>query len=191
MIDIPSADSSGSPRSIAACSDGVDAALSAWLGRAVHLASADGHPPVHAESLSDPIDESSPLREWQLPADRFVDSAPLLLITTQTLQDGAAIHPSGRWDVRRFRPNLVVDASGTAWLEDAWPSLRLRIGDVEISVRKPCSRCTMITRAQPGLEADIEIFKSLAHEHGSTFGVLCDVIRPGRIHVDDEIEFLD
>lgn len=175
---------------VAASSPDVDALLSAWLGHRVHLAVALDHARVTAETFSDPIDETSPLREWQLPPDRFVDSAPLLLITTQTLRQGALVHAAGRWDVRRFRPNLVVDAEGTGWLEDSWKDLHLRIGEVVISVRKPCGRCTMITRAQPGLEADREIFKSLAHEHGATFGVLCDVVAPGRISLGDEVELL-
>lgn len=167
----------------------VDAALSSWIGRPVHLASALEHERVTAESYTDPIDESSPLREWQLPQGRFVDSAPLLLITTQTLQSGANAHPKGRWDIRRFRPNLVIDARGTAWLEDGWTSMQIGIGEAEIRVRKPCGRCTMITRAQPGIEADLEIFQSLAHEHGATFGVLCDIMRRGTIRVGDELVF--
>ena len=165
----------------------VDSTLSDWIGRPVHLALAKHHEVVTAESYSNPIDESSALREWQLPEGRFVDSAPLLLVTTQTLQSGRDVHPSGRWDVRRFRPNLVIDALGTAWLEDDWTSMRISVGGVELRVRKPCGRSTMITRAQPGIEADLEIFKALAHEHGATFGVLCDVVRPGTISIGDEL----
>ena len=167
----------------------LNSALSEWIGRPVHLASALAHDVVTAESFSDAVDETSPLTEWQLPAGRFVDAAPLLLITTQTLENGEHIHPSGRWDIRRFRPNLVVDAAGTDWLEDGWISMRVHIGAAEIRVRKPCGRCTMITRAQPGIEADLEVFKSLAHAHGATFGVLCDVVRPGTIRVGDELRF--
>lgn len=85
----------------------------------MHLAALLDHGPVLAQSYTDPLDETSPLRDWQLPEGRFLDSAPLLLIATQTLGDASALHPLGRWDVRRFHPNLVVDASGTAWLEDS------------------------------------------------------------------------
>jgi hypothetical protein len=48
----------------------------------------------------------------------------------------------------------------------------------------------MITRAQPGIPADLTIYKSLAHVHGATFGVLCDVRTPGTITVDDEVELV-
>ena len=44
--------------------------------------------------------------------ERFVDAMPLLLMTTASLRAGAALHPAGEWDVRRFRPNVLLDASG-------------------------------------------------------------------------------
>jgi uncharacterized protein len=168
----------------------LDTALSEWLGLEVALMPAKDHPVVSAENFDDALDESGPVHDWKLPEGRFVDSAPLLLITTATLESAAGIYPEGRWDVRRFRPNLVVDANGTSWLEDSWRNLVLRVGEVELSVRKPCTRCTMVTRAQPGIPADKTIFRSLAHEHGATFGVLCDVRTPGIVHVGDELELL-
>jgi uncharacterized protein len=171
-------------------SPGLDAALSAWLELDVALVPAKDHPPVRAENFDDALDESGPVHDWQLPEGRFVDSAPLLLITTATLESAVGIYPEGRWDVRRFRPNLVVDAPGTSWLEDGWPNLVIRVGEVELSVRKPCTRCTMVTRAQPGIPADTSIFRSLAHEHGATFGVLCDVRTTGTLRVGDELEIL-
>lgn len=42
----------------------------------------------------------------------------------------------------RFRPNLVVEGSA-AFAEDDWK--RVRIGDVEFRVVKPCSRCILTT----------------------------------------------
>jgi uncharacterized protein YcbX len=171
-------------------SPGLDAALSEWLGHDVALVPAEDHPVVSAENFDDALDETGPVHDWQLPEGRFVDSAPLLLITTATLESAVGIYPEGRWDVRRFRPNLVVEAPGTAWLEDGWRDLVLGIGEVELSVRKPCTRCTMVTRQQPGIPADTNIFRSLAHEHGATFGVLCDVRKPGSLRVGDELELI-
>ncbi|MEL6686405.1 MAG: MOSC N-terminal beta barrel domain-containing protein [Pseudomonadota bacterium] len=42
----------------------------------------------------------------------------------------------------RFRPNIVVEGA-EAWAEDGWA--RVRIGDLEIDVIKPCTRCVMTT----------------------------------------------
>ncbi|MGZ4507212.1 MAG: MOSC domain-containing protein [Blastococcus sp.] len=55
-----------------------------------------------------------------MPADRFVDALPLLVLTTASLRTAAALHPEGDWNVRRFRPNLVVDVAGEGWIEDGW-----------------------------------------------------------------------
>jgi uncharacterized protein YcbX len=189
-LAVPGTDSTRAYDEFVGTGDDLDRALSEWLGHAVSLVPAKDHSAVSAENFDDPLDEDGPFHSWQLPEGRFVDSAPILLITTATLESGASIYPEGRWDVRRFRPNIVVDTPATFWLEDSWRGLALQIGDVELTVTKPCSRCTMVTRPQPGLPADATIFRSLAHEHGVTFGVLCDVSVPGTIHVDDEVTLL-
>jgi uncharacterized protein YcbX len=45
-------------------------------------------------------------------------------------------------EMLRFRPNLVIEG-GEAFAEDGWK--RLRIGEVEFRVVKPCSRCILTT----------------------------------------------
>jgi hypothetical protein len=71
----------------------------------------------------------------------FADGFPFLLISQASLDDLNA-----RLDVAvpmlRFRPNLVVDGCG-AFAEDGWR--RIRIGDIEFRVAKPCSRCIIPT----------------------------------------------
>jgi len=50
---------------------------------------------------------------------------------------------------------------------------------------QPCVRCTMVTRSQPGLDADVEIFRTLARHHRGHFGVWSDVLTPGNLSVGD------
>jgi hypothetical protein len=45
----------------------------------------------------------------------------------------------------------------------------------------------MVTRPQPGLDRDLDVFKSLARHHGATFGVWTAVQTPGLMRVGDEI----
>ncbi|RTZ60719.1 MAG: hypothetical protein DSZ32_03135, partial [Gammaproteobacteria bacterium] len=45
-------------------------------------------------------------------------------------------------EMRRFRPNLVVDGCD-AYAEDGWSEIR--IGDIVMRVVKPCSRCPIPT----------------------------------------------
>lgn len=71
----------------------------------------------------------------------FADGFPLLLIGQASLGDlsGRVGRPL---EMLRFRPNLVIEGSA-AFAEDGWK--RIRIGDVEFRVVKPCSRCILTT----------------------------------------------
>jgi uncharacterized protein YcbX len=71
----------------------------------------------------------------------FADGFPLLLIGQASLDD--LVQRVGRpLEMLRFRPNLVIEGS-EAFAEDSWK--RIRIGDVEFRVVKPCSRCILTT----------------------------------------------
>lgn len=167
-----------------------DAALSAWLGGDVSLVPATDHPSSKAEFFADATDDSSEAKEWTMPADRFVDAMPLLIVTTASLRAGAAAHPTGSWDVRRFRPNLLVDVDGSDWVEDAWCGSVVRIGDAELAPRQACVRCTMVTRPQPDLDRDLDVYKTLARLHGGTLGVWTAVQQPGNVAVGDVVEIV-
>ena len=84
------------------------------------------------------------------------NSAAVLVLSTASLRTAAQLHPDGVWDPRRFRPNVLIDVAGKGWLEDEWVGGTLSIGAVVLVPLQPCIRCTMVTRAQPGLEADVE-----------------------------------
>lgn len=75
------------------------------------------------------------------PSDQvgFADGFPFLLISQASLDDlnGRLEQPVS---MLRFRPNLVVDGCA-AYAEDNWR--RLRIGELEFRVAKPCSRCAI------------------------------------------------
>jgi uncharacterized protein len=63
----------------------------------------------------------------------------------------------------------------------------VRIGDVELDPRQACVRCTMVTRPQPGLDRDLDVYRTLARHHGGTLGVWATVRAPGTIAVGDEV----
>jgi uncharacterized protein YcbX len=71
----------------------------------------------------------------------FADGFPFLLISQASLDDlnGRLQDPV---PMLRFRPNLVVEGC-EAFAEDGWR--RIRIGDVDFRVAKPCSRCVIPT----------------------------------------------
>lgn len=160
-----------------------DAALTDWLGKPVALVSAADEPPREAEVFSDATDDSSPTATWTMPPGRFVDLFPLLVLTTASLRAGASAYPGGVWDVRRFRPNVLLDVDGDDWVEDAWVGSRLTIGPVEIEPTSAAFRCTIVTRPQPGLERDLDIFKTLNKVHNACIGVWAMVKQGGTVAV--------
>ena len=166
----------------------VDTALTQWLGRPVRLVEArpDGRGtyemPVDFED-----DESEPL-QWQGPAGSFVDSAPIHLLTTASLRAGSAERPDLQWEVPRFRPNVMIDAEGDDFIEQGWIGRRLSIGEVVLDIRRPCSRCVMTTRAQPGgIERQLDILRHLNTAHGSNLGVLGRIVQAGRLEVGQPV----
>jgi hypothetical protein len=165
-----------------------DAVLSEWLDRPVSLVTAIGAEGGRAEFFEDSTDDTSQALEWTMPAGRFVDAGALLVLTTASLRAGASLHPGGVWDVRRFRPNLLIDVDGDTWVEDAWCERAVRVGDAELAPFLACTRCTMVTRPQPGLERDLDVYRALRHHHGGTLGVWANVVTPGTVRVGDRFE---
>ncbi len=163
-----------------------DAALTAWLGRDVALVAAAGEDGGRAEFFEDATDDTSAALEFTMPPGRFVDQSPLLMVTADSLRAGRALH-DGAWDVRRFRPNLLLEGGGDGWTEDAWIGREVTVGAVRLRVEKPCTRCTMITRPQPGLDADVDMFRAVARHHAATFGVLARVVTPGTVRLGDAV----
>ncbi|HET7660358.1 MAG TPA: MOSC N-terminal beta barrel domain-containing protein [Oryzihumus sp.] len=162
-----------------------DSQLSEWLASPVSLVPSLGAVAGKAEYFEDATDDTSQAVEWTMPAGRFVDTAPILVLTTVSLRTGAGHHPRGTWDPRRFRANILIGLDGDGWIEDSWIGHPIRIGAVTMLPQQPCTRCTMVTRSQPGLDADVEIFRTLARHHSGLFGVWSDVAAPGRLSVGD------
>lgn len=166
-----------------------DARLSAWLGRPVRLTTtggADGE--LSYEMTFDPPDDGAEYVPIPAPAGSLVDLAPVHLVTTATLAGAAATHPELDWDVRRFRPNLLVEADVEPFGEDAWSGRRVRVGEAVLEVRMPTVRCAMPLRAQPGLERQPGLFAALDALHANHLGVYADVVEPGRVAVGDPVE---
>lgn len=107
----------------------------------------------------------------QAPDSAFVDEAHLHLVAAGELGD---------WDVRRFRPNVVLD--GLTDL-DALVGERLRLGDVVVEVDKRTKRCAMPTMAQPGIDRDVTVLRSLARGRDLRLGVYARVIVPGHLEL--------
>ena len=62
---------------------------------------------------------------------------------------------------------------------------QVQVWAIAVIPTEPCIRCTMVTRPQPGLDTDVEIFRTLARHHRGHFGVWCEVLTCGNLSVGD------
>jgi uncharacterized protein YcbX len=158
------------------------------LAKPVALVAAAESDAARAEYFDDATDDASRAIEWTMPQGRFVDAFPVLVMTTAGLRGGVAAYSSGTWDVRRFRPNILIQLDGEGWLEDAWAERQLSVGSAQLIPRQRCIRCTMVNRAQPGLEKDVNIYKTLHRTHRGEAGMWTQVMQPGSISEGDVVE---
>jgi len=177
----------------------VDQRLSAWLDRKVRLVHAGAQPALAYQMTFDPPDDDAEAFEIPVPAGTLLDLSPVHLLVRATLDACAAVRPDVDWDVRRFRPNLVVDLDAPAWAEQAWVGRRLEVGSAVLEVTGPMVRCAMPLRAQPAdarghaLERQVEVYRALSalnEAHPNHLGLCLDVVEPGRIETGDEVRIV-
>ena len=131
----------------------------------------------------------------------FVDYGSLHLIASSTLNHFQKAYPQGRFDVRRFRPNIVIDTQSQALTENTWVGRTIAIGlELVLRVTIPCPRCISVTLAQDDLPRDPGILRVVAQHNMCDLGdfgtlpcagVYADVVRAGRIQCGDTLRFLD
>jgi uncharacterized protein YcbX len=135
--------------------------------------------------------------------ETFFDGASVHLLTTSALRQLQARYPAGRFDARRFRPNIVIDLAPDAQeaIESAWIERTLAIGDeVRLSVVAPTVRCVMTTLPQGDLPGDPEILRTVGRHARFPFGrygalpcmgVYAEVVTPGVIRCGDPIRLVE
>jgi uncharacterized protein YcbX len=140
------------------------------------------------------LDYRETVTDFALPPGTFFDCATIHLLTTATLNQLRDFYPQGRFEVQRFRPNLVVDPVGgeLGFAEDAWIGHTLAIGDeVRLHITGPCGRCVMTTLAQRELPKDTDILRTTVQHHQGQVGVYAAVVRGGTIHRGDRVRLGD
>lgn len=113
------------------------------------------------------------------------DAKPLHLLTTATLN---ALTESTHldFDLRRFRPNILVGTSEYKRIEDSWVGKSVQIGTIKVAVVKTVQRCVMTTLPQPTLPAEKRIFETVFAE-GGALGVYGEALSSGSWKVGDPV----
>jgi uncharacterized protein YcbX len=131
------------------------------------------------------------LFEFESPLGTYFDAFPLMLVTTASLQKLQALAPASRIDVRRFRPNLVLEVDGDEeFLERSWGGRRLQVGDAVLALTVPCPRCVMITLPTGDLPKDPAILRTVVREGDQNLGIYASVETPGVVRRGDRVTLL-
>jgi uncharacterized protein YcbX len=196
----------------------LDTKLSDFLGRKVRVATTAAKG-ASFEEVWDPGKADSPLYGTRVasedgnavvslppspaaPPGTFFDFSSIHLVTTSTLAALRAAYPEGDVDVRRFRPNLVLEvADDLGFVENDWASASFEVGAGGLALAgiMPTMRCVMTTLAQPGLSRDPGILVATNRANRisvrgmgayACVGVFCRVATNGPVRVGDDVRVL-
>ena len=129
-----------------------------------------------------------------MPAGTFFDLATVHVLTTGTLAGLAAAYPEGRFEPRRFRPNVIVTTPPAAghFPENGWIGKTLQLGDETLlRITGPCPRCVMTTLPQSDLPRDPGILRAAARHNDAHVGIYAEVVRGGPVKRGDNATLAD
>ncbi len=133
------------------------------------------------------------LVEHVTPPGTYFDFFELHLLTTASLDTLSSLAKESAIDVRRFRPNLLIEGAvdGASFPEFDWCGHGIAIGALELQIVMPMMRCAMTTYAQGELPKDPAIMRALVRESGMNLGVGAQVLAAGEVAVGDELVLFD
>ena len=175
--------------------DDLEQALSRAFGRDVEFVEAGGGQRISglAEEYwpdMEGLDHRDTVTDFEMPTGTFFDTAVVHLVTTSTIDRLRALYPPGRFEARRFRPNIVVStgSADAGFVENDWIGRTVEIGDtVRLAITELCPRCVMITLPQGDLPKDSGILRTAAQHNGVNVGVYASVISGGIIRRGDPV----
>ena len=202
---------------IASSQDDRDALLSEAAGREVILTPlhpaddlawyARGKPPEGVDPMAalrqlmgmeegDPLPDFSgipeALQSFSTPPGTYFDCYPLHIMTTSSLGALAAAGGGDDVDVRRFRPNVLIDTGDAeGLLEVDWTGKKLRLGEVLIEMHTTTVRCSVPAHAQPDFGASRAVGRALIEHTKQHLGSYCSVLKGGSVKLGDEVELID
>lgn len=131
-----------------------------------------------AERVSAAVEPGVRLRRFDGP-ERF-DVLPLLVCTD------SALRMFGR-DVRRLRPNLLVDGVEEG-AERAWSGATLGLPDAEIRLADLRARCVMTTYDPDTVQRDPGVLRDIVRRFDGRLCLNAHVVRAGCVTVGDRVE---
>ncbi len=131
---------------------------------------------------------------WDAKFVRIADSvpaykhAPIHALTSATLETLHRLHPAGRFEPPRFRPNLFIETEARdGFVESDWLGRQLSVGGTRLKIDEHTVRCVMTTLPQGDLPQDAGILATVTEANRQHAGVYCGVTQPGTMRLDDPV----
>ena len=143
----------------------------------------------------EPLPDLAPFMEvleFESPPGTYFDAFPLMLMSRQSLDTMSRRNPDAKFDLRRFRPNLLIDVPGEdhPFPEQQWVGKTIQIGDVVLEIPSTCPRCSMVTHPLADLPKDPGIMRALVQQAEGNLGVYAKVRTSGKVSSGDRVGVL-
>jgi hypothetical protein len=110
-------------------------------------------------------------------------------MTRASLRALAELAPGSQFDVRRFRPNVLIHGDGAELVEFGWCGGQVRAPKMAFDVEIPTLRCSIPTRQQGDLPADPDVLRAINAHADHCLGVYANVATAGVLTEGDVLEF--
>ncbi len=129
------------------------------------------------------------LLEFESPPGTYFDAFSLSIMSQQSLTTMNQLDGDSLFDVRRFRPNLLVDIpdSDHPFPEQEWVGKTLSMGSVKLKIEMTCPRCSMTTHGFDDLPQDAQIMRKLVANSEGNLGIYASVVRAGKVSAGDSV----
>ena len=139
-----------------------------------------------------PIRKLAEISRYATPVGSYVDAYPVHLMTEQSLHSMSALAPGADFDVRRFRPTILIDSPGGGENDAEQPELLwcggvLRGPRIALAPLIPTVRCVMPSHEQPGLQRDPAVTRTVAAHSRRCLGVYGTILGTGLIAEGDPL----
>lgn len=149
---------------------------------------------LFGRTADEALPDLSLLATVQPPPGSYFDAYPLLVMTRSSLdalaRDAAAAGIAANFDVRRFRPNLLLAGAGEGFVENAWVGRQIHIGEAVLNIEMACPRCIMTTHGFLDIPREPKVMRALVRHNEGNLGVYASIATPGQIRLADPVRVL-
>ena len=157
-----------------------------------HVRTPDGNEyELHSNELREEISSryGNDVELMNLKAGVF-DEASISVITSSTVQciERESGRGVGSCDIRRFRPNVVIESdSAEPFEEDRWVGQTLMFGEDDnspaVKIYMKDERCRMVNLDPDTAERDVQVMRTVVRLNKNYAGGYGTVVRAGELHV--------